>query len=724
MERPASAFSLLHPTLQEMLYKMKWTELRPIQKDAIFSLFSNDNHLIISANTAAGKTEAAFLPILSHMMNKKSVGLSAIYVGPLKALINDQFERLERLCELTAIPVFKWHGDVGGNKKLKFLKNPSGVLLITPESIESVFINHPDEARKIFQLVSFVVIDEMHSFIGTERGAHLLSLLARIIQKSKSKVRVVGLSATIGDIEQAKKWLLPRDPNSIISITDPSEQKEIQYLIRGYLLEPLTKKEKNEVDAEETTLLEDIIRYFNGKTALIYVNSRTLLERYTDSVHRYLEKKGIPDNFRIHHGSLSTGEREETEKALKSAQPTATFCSSTLEMGIDVGNISRVGQIGAPWSVNSLAQRLGRSGRKEGQPSVMIMFIQENVPDQSDIIKRLHPDLIRAIAMSELMLEKWCEPPRGDLIHYSTLVQQTMSVITEKGGSTAHELYEILVERGGFHNVSISNYIQLLQSMGDADLIEQDKTGVLFLGLEGEKIVRNLEFYAAFVSNKEFDVISRGKKVGSIEIAPDLETRQFLILAGKRWEIKEVDYKKWKIFVEPSKGGKVPIFSGGSGPDIHPRIRQKMREVLISDQIPAYLDTKAREILKSAQVAAKEAFLHQGNFLEDHGYTYWFPWTGSAKQRTLSIIGREFFRFEIEDEGIALRFHNANPSQIKEAYKTILQNPPHDIELAERFQNLLEEKYDSYLPKDLLIESYAKKYIDTNISIDEIGLND
>lgn len=723
MDKPASAFSLLHPTLQEMLYKMKWTELRPIQVDSIFSIFSTDNHLIISANTAAGKTEAAFLPILSQIMDKKIGGLSALYVGPLKALINDQFERLERLCELTAIPVFKWHGDVGSNKKIKFLKNPSGVLLITPESIESIFINHPDEAKKVFQSVSFVVIDEMHSFMGTERGAHLLSLISRIVQRSKSNVRIVGLSATIGDIEQAKQWLLPRNPDSIVSITDPSEQKEIQYLIRGYLMENLTKKEKDEGDREDSTLIEDIIRYFNGKTALIYVNSRTLLERYTDSVHRYLEKKGIPDNFRIHHGSLSIGEREETEAALKSNRPTATFCSSTLEMGIDVGNVSRIGQIGAPWSVNSLAQRLGRSGRKEGQPSVMIMFIQENEPDQSDIIKRLHPDLLRAIAMSELMLTKWCEPPRVNLIHYSTLVQQTMSVIAEKGGSTAQELYEILAERGGFYNVSITHYIQLLQSLGSVDLIEQDDTGVLCLGLEGEKIVRNLEFYSAFVANKEFDVISRGRKIGGIEIAPDLETRQFLILAGKRWEIKEVDYKKWKIFVEPSKGGKVPIFSGGSEPDIHPRVRQKMREILISDHIPVYLDTKSKEILTSARGAAKEAALDKSNFLEDHGYTYWFPWTGSAKHRTLLIMGREFCRFEIEDEGLALKFQNASPSQIKAAYKTILQNPPQDLELAERYKNLIQEKYDSYLPKDLLIESNAKKYIDTNITIDEIGLN-
>lgn len=717
MEKPASAFSLLHPTLQQMLYKMQWTELRPIQVDSIHSLYSSEKNLIISANTAAGKTEAAFLPILSKIVDIKSVGVSALYIGPLKALINDQFERLERLCELAEVPVFKWHGDVGSSKKTNFLKNPSGVLLITPESIESIFINHSHELSILFQSVSFIVIDEMHSFIGTERGAHLLSLLSRISQKSKINVRIIGLSATIGDIELAKRWLIPRNPDSILSITDPNEQKEIQYLIRGYQDSTSLEIEESPNETQPSSLIRDITHYFLGKTALIFVNSRQKLEYYTDYIHRYVEHKGLSDNFRIHHGSLSKGEREETEDALKSTRPTATFCSSTLEMGIDVGNVSRIGQIGAPWSVNSLAQRLGRSGRKEGQPSVMIMFIPESPLKDRDIIDRLHPELLRAVAMSELMLAKWCEPPQSDFFHYSTLVQQTMSVIAEKGGATAEELFRILIEKGGFHNVSESRYILLLKSMGNADLIEQDKNGVLFLGLEGEKIVRNFEFYSAFAATKEFDVISRTGRIGSIGLVPDLETRQFLILAGKRWEIKEVDFKKEKIFVEPSKGGKVPAFSGGLGPDIHPLIRQKMKEIVTSNFVPEYLDNHAKEMLIEAQLVVKESNLHESNFFTDHGDTYWFTWTGSAKQRTLLVIGREYCGFDIEDDHeIALKFLKTTPSEIQDGFNKIFSKPPSELEIAGKFKNLIQEKYDRYLPEELLIESFARKNIDVNIT--------
>jgi ATP-dependent Lhr-like helicase len=715
MER--TAFSFLHPTIQEKLYKMRWTELRPIQEDAIRALFTSDKNLIISAKTASGKTEAAFLPILSQIVEKKEVGISAIYVGPLKALINDQFQRLEKLCELSEIPVFKWHGDVGSSGKAKLLKNPSGVLLITPESIESLFINHPDELSRLFGSLSFIVIDEMHSFIGSERGAHLKSLLSRVLRKSPKGVRLIGLSATFGDPDLAKKWLIPRNPDSVTIIFDPSEQKEIQFLVKGYVLEKPSKEKPAKEEQTTSPVIEDIVRYFYGKTALIFVNSRELLEFYTDSTRNYLERKGLPDCFRIHHGSLSKSEREDTEDALKSNRPTATFCSSTLEMGIDVGNVSRIGQVGAPWSVNSLAQRLGRSGRKEGEPSILIMFIIEKESKEDSIVEGLHPELLRAVAMSELMIGKWNEPPSIGYYHFSTLIQQILSVIKEHGGSTAKDLFDTLGKDGAFLNVQEEDFLQILRSMGAADLIEQDERDVLILGLEGERIVNNFEFYSAFTTPKEFSVFRKGGKIGSIQSAPDLETRRFLILAGRRWEILEIDFKRSEILVEPSKGGKVPKYSSGGGADIHTRIREKMREIVTTDYVPAYLDPQAQTMLMEAQHAAREAGLVENPFVVDGAHTYWFTWTGSAKHRTLFTLGREFMGLNVEDEEIALKFKGVTPSQILEKYKEILASCPSPEEIAEKFQGRTSEKYDQYVPENLQITEYAKRYIDTEVDL-------
>jgi len=717
-----TAFSYLHPKIQEKLYRMQWTNLRPIQRDAILELYTTDHNLIISAKTASGKTEAAFLPILSNIVEKKGIGVSAIYVGPLKALINDQFQRLEKLCELAEIPVFKWHGDVGSSGKAKFLKNPSGVLLITPESIESLFINHPNEISRLFGSLSFIVIDEMHSFIGSERGAHLKSLLSRVLRRSPKGVRLIGLSATFGDPELVKKWLIPRNPDSITIIRDPDEQKDIKFLLRGYDLGKPSQDNQTKDDLTASPVVEDIVRYFYGKTALIFVNSRESLELYTDSTRNFLERKGLPDCFRIHHGSLSKSVREDTEDALKSNQPTATFCSSTLEMGIDVGNVSRIGQVGAPWSVNSLAQRLGRSGRKEGEPSILIMFIIEKDSKEDSIVERLHPELLRAVAMSELMIEKWNEPPQIGYYHYSTLIQQILSVIKEHGGSTAKDLFDTLIKEGAFQNVSQEDFFQILRSMGAADLIEQDDRDVLILGLEGERIVNNFEFYSAFTTPKEFSVIHKGGKIGSIQSAPDLETRRFLILAGRRWEILEIDFKRSEILVEPSKGGKVPKYFSGAGAEIHPRIREKMREIVTSDYIPTYLDPQAQAMLREAQHAAREAVLAENPFVVDGSHTFWFTWTGSAKHRTLFTLGREFAGFQVEDEEIALKFKGVSPSQILEKYKEMLASCPSPEEIAEKFKGRTSEKYDQFVPENLQIAEYAKRYIDTKVSLPKFAL--
>ena len=228
----------------------------------------------------------------------------------------------------------------------------------------------------------------------------------------------------------------------------------------------------------------------------------------------------MPNLFRVHHGSLSKGEREETEDELRAGKTIAAFCSSTLEMGIDVGSVKSVGQIGPPWSVNSLAQRLGRSGRKEGEKSEIRIYIEEDEPGpDASIVDRLFPDLLQTIAMTELLLTKWCEPPEVDRLHLSTLVQQTMSVIKEAGGARADQLHATLIKSGAFPTVDQETFIDVLRSMGKADLIEQTAEGVLILGLLGEKIVTSRDFYMAFIVPEEYRVIHGGRHVGNVTSA-------------------------------------------------------------------------------------------------------------------------------------------------------------------------------------------------------------
>src|SRR4051812_35439985 len=150
------AMDLLHPGVQKAIWSMGWKEFRPIQSEAIHQVLESSKHLIITAQTAGGKTEAAFLPIISKLAEHPQPSIQALYVGPLKALINDQFERLEKICEALNIPVHRWHGDVSASRKRQVRENPSGILLITPESLESTFINYPNQITRMFKRLRFV----------------------------------------------------------------------------------------------------------------------------------------------------------------------------------------------------------------------------------------------------------------------------------------------------------------------------------------------------------------------------------------------------------------------------------------------------------------------------------------------------------------------------------------------------------------------------------------
>jgi ATP-dependent helicase Lhr and Lhr-like helicase len=714
-----SAFSRLHPSLQEALYQMNWTELRPIQVDTIHEIYDGTGDLIIAARTAAGKTEAAFLPILSRMLVEPARGVRVVYVGPLKALINDQFSRVEELCRNAEIPVHKWHGDVAAAPKRRLLEHPSGVVLITPESIESLFVNHAHRLSEVFAALSFIVIDELHSFIGTERGAHLRSLIRRLGAKSRLPVRCAGLSATLGpDVGAVRRWLRPSDPDGVGVIEDPAP-KSIQLRISGYLRHPGRKERKAEKHGIELSpslegqLEKDVFETFRGKTALVFINAKSDIEEIADYAQRESERSGMACPFRVHHGSLSKGEREETEEALKSTKPTATFCSSTLEMGIDVGNVKLVGQIGPPWSVSSLTQRLGRSGRKEGEPSIIRIFIEEDEPEQNtSLFRRLFLDLLQATAMTKLMLEKWCEPPEVDCLHLSTLIQQILSVIKERGGTRADTLHRTLVLEGAFPSVDQPTTVQVLRSMGQADLIEQARDGLLITGILGEKIVAHHDFYIAFIVHEEYRVNHAGHHIGNIAFVPEFEEDRFLILAGRRWQILDIDHDRKTITVRPSPGGRVPGFHSTSGRDIHPRVREVMKALLEPGDLPQYLDMKAREMLVKARATAADSGLLRTCFVQDGPDAIWFTWTGSRIQRTLRGLGAFFGGFKVEDEDVALTFEKTPVDRVQEVYRAFLSECPDAVALARQFPYRIVQKYDRYLSDDLTAEVFARERMD------------
>lgn len=747
-------FSLLHPGVQEAIWKMGWKVLKPIQVQAIHTICETENHLVICAPTAGGKTEAAFLPIISKLAANPQSSVQAIYVGPLKALINDQFRRLEELCTELEIPVHRWHGDVPANQKKALREKPSGILLITPESLESNFINYGVQVPRIYRHLSFVVIDELHSFFGNERGVHLQSLLSRLQTAAGSVPRLVGLSATLADPQLARAFLAPDAVESVQVIADTSAKREVKFRIRTFLehlpggkipaprltpdqslafassltpqaignekeLVALIQQRKPAIPTDKTKndnaldeIADDIIRNFKDSTNLIFGNAKIAIEELADRLHeRVHEEKWPIDPFVVHHGSLSKDLREDAEAALKSGVPTTALCSSTLEMGIDIGNVRAIGQIDTPWSVSSMVQRLGRSGRRDDEPQIMRMYVREDSPhSRSSLSDLLFPDLLRAIAMTRLMLEKWLEPFDQNRMHVSTLIHQILSFLKQTGGMRAADLFRALCQRGPFRNVNQSQFAELLRGLAEHDLIEQVPQGELILGLLGERITASFDFYVAFQTTDEFVIRCGQEEIGKLPATVIPPVGEHLLLAGKRWQVREIIFDKKLVLVSLSPGKKPTPFPGAAG-EIHTRVMQEMKTVLLNSDEPAYLDRNSKSLLRAARQTAFIVKLDKTDIVFGWQSIQWFPWVGTRALRTLSLLARSA-KIVHETDQLSITYHLSSPEEFRAHLRGITKSQPDAVALARLMPNKAVEKFDDFTPEQLLDEANARSRLD------------
>ncbi len=711
------ADELLAEPIRRSLWRMGWESLRPLQQDAIRAVVETQCDVILAARTASGKTEAAFLPILSKICEAPTGSIRALYVGPLKALINDQFRRLEELCEYADIPVHRWHGDVPSNKKRQLLERPGGVLLITPESLEALFINKSQALARVFHSLSFVVIDELHALLGSERGTQLRSQLFRLERHSVEKPRLVALSATIGDLDAAARWMRPDESERVQILRDDSGSKAIQYRIHAYLRVPAAKEDGQDDEGEPLpphSFFADVYENFRGTKNLIFWNSKKSIEDLTDRLNEMGRQHGTGEEFLIHHGSLARDVREDTERLMQGDRPFTTVCSSSLELGIDIGSVRAVGQVGPTSSVSSLVQRLGRSGRRDGEAHQMRMFVMENRPDgRTDLDERLYPDLLQAIAITELMLERWVESPNVQPFDLSTLVQQTLSLIAETGGVTAISLHERLVARGGFRFLNPSQFALFLRGLAQHDLIEQRSEGQLILGLAGERLVQHYDFYAAFAAPPEFRVLHGSRLIGLVSAEHVPQPGDHILLAARRWQVLEVDNQREEIVVQPAGGRRLPRFPCSRKVYIDPRIRQKMKEVLLSDAMPAYVDTTARRLLSEARQVAIQAGLNRSDLIPCGLHRLmWFPWTGTRVMSTLEMM---FSWAEVaatpQPSELAFTF-SGTTAELQISVQQLLKQPPTPEQLLENVGSCERRKWDCYVAPELLAQGFAQDALD------------
>ena len=619
----------------------------------------------------------------------------------------------------TDLPVHPWHGDISQVAKSRARKNPKGILLITPESLEALFILRGLEIPTLFMSTRAIVIDELHALLDNERGVHIRSLLSRMELATGRRIRRIGLSATLGEMNLAREYLRPKAPEDIVLLESDSENQELQVQIRGYLRQDTGKKgnEKNEPEmAAQRQVTNHLFSKLRGSQNLIFAGSRQNVEWYADALREMSERAHLPQEFFPHHASLSREFRTDLEKRLKSHLATTAVCTSTLELGIDIGDIACVAHIGPPFSVSSLRQRLGRSGRRADQPAVLRMYAIETAPRaDSHPLDRLHLDLIRSIAMVELLIEKWCEPPFGQALHLSTLTHQILSVIAEKGGASAGRLYVTLCVQGPFQQVDQGLFTQLLRQLGQPEIafIEQSSDGTLLLGKRGEWLVENFRFYAVFQTPDEYRIVTDGKQLGVLPISKVLVPDMTIIFSGRRWRIAKIFDAEKLIEVTADRTGKPPIFGGGGGL-IHDKVVEKMREVLSDTNIPTYLDEMAATILENARLEGRTLNITKESVYQMGSQHYLIAtWAGTIKTSSLALVLQAMgYSTETYDGFLDVRYEE-KVEPIEAALAKIASSasfrPDHTLFEEGNFNT---EKFHSYLSPELLRKDAFSSRID------------
>ena len=723
--------------IKDYIYSHGWTELRDIQLESARVIFETDSNLLISSSTASGKTEAAFFPIIADIADSSPEmrSVSVLYVAPLKSLINDQFYRLEELLDASGIPVTHWHGDVGAGHKKKLLKNPEGILQITPESLESMLMNRSNDIPRIFGGLRYVVIDEIHTMIGTDRGNQVICQLSRISRLIGHSPRRIGLSATIGDIKLAADWLGAGSDRATEAPVPPKAPLKWRLGFEHFYIQNPSETQGEDpslstADASDrggVARLDPGYEYLYdavyGTKSLVFSNSREETEYVTATLRQIAKKRSDNDIFLIHHGNLSASLREDAEEKMKDETVTAavTCATVTMELGIDIGRLSRVAQIGSPTTVAGFLQRLGRSGRRGAPPEMIMVFREETALPNAPLPEIIPWDLLRGIAIIDLYSsERFIEPPVIKKMPLSLAFHQTLSILASGGELAPKALAERVLSLPPLAGLDKASYKELLVSMLKDDYLEMTEERGLIVGLKGERIINSYKFYAVFKDSEDYTVRCDSEEIGTITTPPPVGDR--FALAGRVWEVKETDFPRKLIFVKPVDG-KMEISWPGDGGEIHTKLLVAMREVLFNKKEYKFLGENAAERLENARRVAKNAGMDESMIIYLGGQSYvLFPWLGTrafrAVKRTLQKNAAELGIFDIQSE---LCYYITFKAK-EDAGKNLIFGLRRIIERGDLVPEKLIfdgecpifDKFDEFIPPELLRRAYAKDRLNTD----------
>lgn len=629
-----SAFGRFDPLLQEKIVaNLGWTSLRPVQDMAAHEILDGCNCVIL-APTAGGKTEAAMFPVLSGCLRNQEPGLRALYISPTRALLNNQEERLGRYAEMVGLGAFKWHGDVTPARRQAFIREPLELVLTTPESLEVMLDSGRVPTAALFRNLKYVVVDEIHALAASDRGAHLLCTLERIRRYVRLDFQRIGLSATVGNPLDITRWLQGSSANPAV-LVDPSKVAGV----KGIAI--VAAQEPGKVDALALAALKSC-------KSLLFCESRRLSERIAGS----LRQAGEP--VWVHHSSLSREEREEAEARFSGGSEACIVCTSTMELGIDVGDLDKVLQVNAPVTVSSFLQRLGRTGRRAGTVANTTFIVEKD------------DALLQAIALVELARTHWVESIKPLTRSWHIMLHQIMALCLERGGIGRDEPEHILGKAACFADVDHESWADFIEYLLAKDFLHDDG-GMLSMGLKAEEVFgrRNfMELYSVFSSPVEFEVTGlSGDVIGTVEwdfLEKLLETQGSFFLSGQAWTIERIEWKKKIVIVSKAPAGKVPMWGGLSPRFVGYELSRKKRDILVGSEVPAYLSAEAQSWLSSLR-ADKGSLLVKSFAPLEHGDrgVQWHTWAGGRINNTIRFALKAELGIDVQATNEVVRIPEA-----------------------------------------------------------------
>ena len=689
-----SVFSRFPDRLQAAIAsRLGFSSLRPVQELAGEAILDGKNAVVL-APTAGGKTEASIFPVLAGMLETPPRGVGALYVAPIKALLNNQEIRLGEYTEMVGMRRFVWHGDATKGDKQAFIREPAELCMTTPESIEVMLMSPRVPIVELFRDLRYVVVDEVHAFAGTDRGAHLMSVLERLAAASQHDVQRIGLSATIGNPDQIARWLAGTSKRESVVIDPPKvkAQRTIKILLRE----------------EVSDFAAEAVREGRGKKSLFFCQSRAL----TESVAEHMRDESI-DVF-VHHGSVSKEERHAAEERFARGTNACIVATSTLELGIDVGGLDLTFQANAPSSVSSFLQRMGRTGRREGAVANMTFLCDDAVP------------IVQATALVRLAARGWVESVKDETRAWPVVVHQILAMTQQHGGISAERCWEMLRRVPDFRGIEESEYLELIEHMKrETYLLEAG--GLLSMGMAAERAFGKknfLELYAVFSTPVLYRVETENRaSLGSLEqtfVDRLVEEMSSFLLGGRAWLVIAVNHQERLVRVRSAPRGKKPSWGGFVPQFLGLEISQEMKAVLTGDDDYPYLDVLAKAALNEWRGDLGALLRRITDAIQYDGDTaMWWTFAGGKINQTLKYAlewrGRwkvvpDNFCLKIKGDGVSQESVRALVSELRapefwaaEETRRMLHSMVPEYRLS-KFQRVLPEKWQVEMVGSYLLD--------------------